>query len=201
MFFALQPAYSYGKTDVYFSPDDAPENKLVDIINKTKNSIRAAVYTLTNKKIGAALKAAHERGVKVELILDRCSLGKNSKFIDSLARAGITIHIFHPEMLNNNYMPLMHNKYGLFDVDGKEKILWTGSFNWTYAANNLNQENVVVTDDKDIYDKFDKQYAKLQARAGDQNYEARKVKGAQERVQKASLLQLLPSYLGIIVRP
>jgi phosphatidylserine/phosphatidylglycerophosphate/cardiolipin synthase-like enzyme len=192
-------------TEVYFSPDDKPERKLVEIINQTKNSIRAAVYHVTNKKICDALKEARARGVKVELILDRCSIGKSSKLVDSLAQAGITVHIFHPMTLGNGYMPLMHNKYGLFDMGENKKLLWTGSFNWTNAANNLNQENIVLTDDKGVYAKFDEHFGKLRKRSGEQNYVAKSVVGgprkAMERDYRASLLQLLPSHLRIIVRP
>ena len=53
--------------------------------------------------------------------------------------------------------PLFHNKFAIFD----KKVVFTGSFNWTVAANTRNQENVVVIDDEEVAKKYEAQFAFL----------------------------------------
>ena len=65
---------------------------------------------------------------------------------------------FNSDKMNS---PLMHNKFAIFDMDGKEKQwVWTGSFNWTDTASKINQENVIVTNDKKVCNRY-KEYFEL----------------------------------------
>lgn len=44
----------------------------------------------------------------------------------------------------------MHNKFFLID----DKILGTGSFNWTYNAVNENFENLIITNSRGLIQKY-----------------------------------------------
>jgi cardiolipin hydrolase len=44
----------------------------------------------------------------------------------------------------------MHHKFALFD----QRVLLTGSYNWTRAAARDNQENIVITGDPVLVDAF-----------------------------------------------
>jgi cardiolipin hydrolase len=51
----------------------------------------------------------------------------------------------------------MHNKYAIID----ESVVITGSFNWTTQAINNNQENLLFYEDKELADKYLKEFNKL----------------------------------------
>jgi phosphatidylserine/phosphatidylglycerophosphate/cardiolipin synthase-like enzyme len=60
---------------------------------------------------------------------------------------------------------LMHHKFALFAKNENGPCTWTGSYNFTKAANNINQENVVIFSDKDIFDTFLEQFKRLKGRS------------------------------------
>ena len=51
----------------------------------------------------------------------------------------------------------MHNKFAVID----NRILLTGSYNWTFSANNRNDENLMVIDDPEIIEIFQNQFVNL----------------------------------------
>jgi mitochondrial cardiolipin hydrolase len=157
-----------GKTTVLFSPDDKPTTTLIKIINETKLRIYAAIYMITDKDVANALiKAKNERFVDVQIITDRTSMESIYGKGTLLEKSGINVLVFSSlrkqhfkttDVKNpySIYAPLMHNKFALFD----DKV-WTGSFNWTKSANRKNRENVIITDDLDVYKKYEQHFEKL----------------------------------------
>lgn len=53
--------------------------------------------------------------------------------------------------------PIMHHKFII--IDGI--LLWTGSFNWTSAANKKNYENVLATDDRDVCKLYSEHFSQI----------------------------------------
>ena len=51
----------------------------------------------------------------------------------------------------------MHNKFAIID----DKILISGSFNWTVAAGLYNQENILVTDKQFYLEEYIKEFDNL----------------------------------------
>ena len=51
----------------------------------------------------------------------------------------------------------MHHKFAIID----NRILLTGSYNWTFSANNRNDENLMVIDDPEIIEIFQNQFINL----------------------------------------
>jgi phosphatidylserine/phosphatidylglycerophosphate/cardiolipin synthase-like enzyme len=51
----------------------------------------------------------------------------------------------------------MHNKFTIID----NRILLTGSYNWTFSANNRNDENLMVIDDPEVIEIFQNQFINL----------------------------------------
>jgi len=56
---------------------------------------------------------------------------------------------------SNKY--IMHNKFAIID----NRLLLTGSYNWTFSANNRNDENLMVIDDPEIIEIFQNQFINL----------------------------------------
>ena len=158
--------FLYSKSQVLFSPEDRPTKKLIDLINAAQHKIHAAVYMITDKTIAEALiKAKKERSVDVQIITDKITMESSYGKGKLLKDSGVDVYVFDTSAFKKeqntkfyNADPIMHNKFALID-----KNVWTGSFNWTQAANRKNRENVLITDEKEIYDKYKKEFGFLKA--------------------------------------
>jgi len=167
-FFVFIPLINLeSKSFVYFSPDHKPTDKLLELINHSKYKIHAAVYMITDHQIAQALVHAKARGVDVQLIVDQSSVDLEYGKGSFLRKNNVDIFVFREQKKShknkkyskNRFGALMHNKFALIDNQ-----VWTGSFNWTKNANIRNQENVVLTDDQEIYKPFEEQFKVIQER-------------------------------------
>jgi phosphatidylserine/phosphatidylglycerophosphate/cardiolipin synthase-like enzyme len=138
------------KTEVYFSLYDNPQKEIIKNINQAEAFINIAMYTFTDKEIALSLTNAQERGVKVRVYLDRSQIGSTYSISRLLVQKGIKVRIS-----TNNY--IMHHKFAIID----NHLLLTGSYNWTFAANNKNEENLMVIDDPEIINIFQNQFVNL----------------------------------------
>jgi phosphatidylserine/phosphatidylglycerophosphate/cardiolipin synthase-like enzyme len=153
----------YAHSEVLFSPDDHPTTRLTQLLDRAKNRIHAAIYMITDKNISGALINAKRRGVDVQLIIDPINMeGSYGKGIE-LKKNNIDLYVFAPSKKNHKkkmfHGPIMHNKFALIDNQ-----LWTGSFNWTKSANKQNQENVIITDDAGVCQKFEDHFQRIKGR-------------------------------------
>ena len=138
------------KTEVYFSLYDNPQKEIIKNINQAEAFINIAMYIFTDREIAIPLVKARERGVKVRLYLDKDQVDYQYSQSRFLVQKGIKTRIS-----TNNY--IMHNKFAIID----NRILLTGSYNWTFSANNRNDENLMVIDDPEIIALYQNQFEKL----------------------------------------
>ena len=138
------------KTEIYFSLYDNPRKEIIKNINQAEAFINIAMYIFTDKEIAIPLAKARERGVKVRLYLDQDQVDYKYSQSRFLVQKGIKTRIS-----TNNY--IMHNKFAIID----NRILLTGSYNWTFSANHRNDENLMVIDDPEIIEIFQNQFEKL----------------------------------------
>jgi phosphatidylserine/phosphatidylglycerophosphate/cardiolipin synthase-like enzyme len=142
---------------VYFSPDERVDLKLIEQIENEKKSIHAAIYCLSHSGIEKALVKAKERGIPVEIIVDPFSL-KQRGICKRLHRAGVPLFVFKPKSVaKNQRAALMHDKFCVF---GEDKV-WTGSFNFTHAASLVNRENALLFTDPAVAKRFEEQFQRM----------------------------------------
>ena len=138
-------------TEVYFSLYGDPELIIIKNIDDAKEFINIAMYTFTDIEIAQAILKAKDRGVNIKIYLDRSQVnakyGKSRYFVNN-GIEGIRIS-------SNNY--IMHNKFAVID----NKIVITGSYNWTASAGERNDENLLVIDDENIIKKYQNQFNNL----------------------------------------
>lgn len=118
------------EVEIAFTPSDECENKIVNLINNSENSIDVAVYSINNTDIVEAIKLAHDRKINFRILTDKLqAAGKHSKVIE-LYKYGVNIRVHSKNKIE-------HNKFAIFDSN----VVSTGSFNWTNAASDKNSEN------------------------------------------------------------
>ena len=138
------------KTEVYFSLSDNPQKEIIRNINQAEAFINIAMYIFTDKEIALPLIKARERGVKVRLYLDKDQVDYQYSQSRFLVQKGIKTRVS-----SNKY--IMHNKFAIID----NRILLTGSYNWTFSANNRNDENLLIIDDPEIIARYQNYFEKL----------------------------------------
>lgn len=111
-------------------------------LSSAQQSIRIAVCWFSHKGIFEIILARLWAGVQVELLLEYDSQNVREGGLDFqqfIRRGG---HLY-----GHSNAGLMHHKFALID----ERLLLSGSFNWTY---NSNAENLLVLDDTTILQDF-----------------------------------------------
>ena len=128
------PVVEQDGISVYFSPAGGCTEAIVREIAAAKESIQVLAYAFTSTPIAKALVEAHQRGVKVTVVLDRKeNAGAQYSGATYLANQGL------PVFLDGKH-PIAHNK--VMVLDGATVI--TGSFNFSKAAEESNAENLLV---------------------------------------------------------
>lgn len=127
-----------GKVEVGFAPWDDVERLVMDQIDGARQAVYVQAYTLTSRSIAKTLIAAHERGLKVEVIADRDKVLKDEySALPRVAGHGV------PLWLDGAYNAA-HSKVMIIDPDGKAPVVVTGSYNFSVAGKTKNAENVLV---------------------------------------------------------
>lgn len=129
--------------EVCFTPGGHCAKMIVTAIAEARRSISVQAYSFTSKPIARALAAAHERGVRVTVILDRSSLREHHAAADLLVRSGVPVFVDAAHVL-------AHNKVMVID---NETVI-TGSFNFTYAAQRDNAENLLILHDPALASRY-----------------------------------------------
>ncbi len=121
---------------VCFVPGEDCEGVIVAEINQARSVILVQAYSFTSMPIAKALVSAKQRGVSVEVILDKSQRSERYSGATFLANAGI-------RTLIDEQPSIAHSK--VIIIDGTSVI--TGSFNFTRSAQQYNAENLIVIRD------------------------------------------------------
>jgi phosphatidylserine/phosphatidylglycerophosphate/cardiolipin synthase-like enzyme len=124
---------------VYFSPNGGAEAAVVAALKAAQSTVFVQAYSFTNAAIAKALVAAHERGISVQVILDRSNRTAHYSAATFITNAGI------PTAIDSNHA-IAHNKVMIIDA----ATVITGSYNFTRAAESANAENLLVIHDPEI---------------------------------------------------
>ncbi len=134
----------------YFSPGEECRNAIIKQLSKAEKEVKVCVFTISDNKISTVLRELHEKGIDVKIISDNDKQYDRGSDIDYLHDKGLDIRI---DLTSAH----MHHKFALIDRD----ILITGSYNWTVSAAERNQENIIVTDQKDLVKDFNDEFIRL----------------------------------------
>lgn len=131
----IDTAPATAQIETGFSPEGSAERLVVKAINASTQRLRVAAYVFTSPTVVRALVEAKQRGVDVQVVVDRSSpkVKSSASALNLLANAGIPVRV-------NEKYAIFHDKYIVVD----EQHLQTGSFNYSRAAAKSNSENVIV---------------------------------------------------------
>jgi phosphatidylserine/phosphatidylglycerophosphate/cardiolipin synthase-like enzyme len=119
--------------DVFFSPKGGCEGALVAELKKARREILVQAYSFTADPLTYGLVDAKKRGVNVEVVLDKSNEVERFTDLNILLENGL-----HP--LIDGEHAIAHNKVMIID----QKVVVTGSFNFTNQAESQNAENMLI---------------------------------------------------------
>ena len=142
--------------EILFSPDDAVLPRLLALLEGAQDSVVFMAFSFTSDELGEALIRLHQRGVHVRGVFDESQLrsGGGGEY-DRLRAAGLDVRI-------DGGADKLHHK--VIVIDGR--IVITGSYNFSAAAESRNDENVLILSDPETAARFLAEFERVQAAAG-----------------------------------
>ena len=142
--------------EIYFSPDDKVEAHIVELVKDAKESIYFMAYTFTSNDIGDAIMQQAQAGVQVKGVMDGSQITDSAGTeYDPFQQAGLDVR------LDGNEIGLMHHKVIIID----QKIVITGSYNFTASAEESNDENVVIIFSSEVAAKYMAEFQRIYGQA------------------------------------
>ena len=141
---------SSAQIKVLFSPQDNCAQEIISAINNARNYVYVAMYYFTSRPIAQAIVDASGRGVDVKVCMD----GSEPQYEYSkgvyLENKNIPIKIITGK-------GIMHNKFCVID----DRVVVTGSFNWTARADLENDENLLIIHSDEIARRYKEEFERL----------------------------------------
>jgi len=138
---SLQPSGEV--VGVCFSPKGGCASQVAYWIGRANSSVHVLIYSFTLSNIGDALLQAKNKGVDVKVVFEKSQVSQYSQYF-RLTSAGLNVR-------NDTNPDLMHDKVAI--IDGY--IVITGSFNWSNAAEDDNNENMVIIKSSDLGNRYE----------------------------------------------
>ena len=142
---------------VYYNHDVAANKQIIQTVREAHQYVYFAIYTFTRDDIADALVAAKERGLEVKGLTDKkqvAEIGAQKNIVKKLNAAGIPV-------ATQDHSAIMHVKTVVTDNG-----YVSGSYNWTAAATDSNDEVIEVGHDEAIRKQYERVLRELFARYG-----------------------------------
>jgi len=125
-----------------FSPAGKCSALIIREIQQAKKELLVAVYAFTSDELAAAVVQAKKRGLAVQVVIDREFDAGNERSKGRFLEAQ-KVPVRRIAAIKSNPpvkdAGLMHQKFAILD----RSAVLTGSYNWTHAADRLNDENLL----------------------------------------------------------
>ncbi len=154
------------------STKNTVSSKVVAEFDQAVTSIKVGHAHFRTPAIYEAVSRAHDRGVKVQIVLDQQEFRPGSEFAndklffeEALAKRNVDVRYkVYSVKWSHTTAKQLHSKFSIVD----DKTLLTGSYNWSENAENNTFENMVIVRDPAIVKKYIDQFEViLNYRAGE----------------------------------
>ncbi|MEO1714552.1 MAG: phospholipase D-like domain-containing protein, partial [Bacteroidota bacterium] len=133
--------------ELYFAPTDPTSDAILENLASADEEVILGLLLLTQNRIGDLLVDLHDAGIRIRGLIENID-DPGSEFF-YLQNEGVNLQA-------HNVQTQFHHKYAIVDPDelDSDPLVITGSYNWTNAAENRNDENTLVIHDADIANQF-----------------------------------------------
>jgi phosphatidylserine/phosphatidylglycerophosphate/cardiolipin synthase-like enzyme len=143
------------RMDVYFSPDDGVAIPVLEILNNAEESIYFMAFSFTTDEFGEAIRLKAENGLTVAGVMEDQQVRSNiGTEYDPFKQAGLDVFI-------DGIEGQMHHKTMIID----ERIVITGSYNFSRSAEIRNDENLIVIYSEEIADFYLQEFQRVYQQA------------------------------------
>ncbi len=127
------------RVEVFFSPSDGVNQQIVNHIATAGSDLEVGTMLITRKVISDAIIARKNAGVTSKVIISNRATSDATVVTDLGTALGNYFREYHEQ-------GLLHSKYMIIDQSNtaSDPMVWTGSHNWSDAANVSNDENSIV---------------------------------------------------------
>jgi phosphatidylserine/phosphatidylglycerophosphate/cardiolipin synthase-like enzyme len=133
--------------ELFFTPSDKIVSALSSRIGTAEADLAFGLFILTRDELAAAVKDAWFGGKDVRVIIEDADIsGSDYNFLKS---QGVPVQ-------EHEEFGLFHHKYAIIDAAAPDSapMVITGSYNWTAAATEVNDENLLIIHDAAIANQF-----------------------------------------------
>ena len=140
--------------ECYFSPSDGVNDKIVEVINTADNDLSISTMLMTRIFMAEAIAERKSAGVDVNVITN--AEGNNNSTVNAILSESLTTHYTFDDVSEG----ILHHKYMIVDQypPVSDPMLFTGSHNWSAAADNDNDENTLIIHDATIANVYYQQF-------------------------------------------
>jgi phosphatidylserine/phosphatidylglycerophosphate/cardiolipin synthase-like enzyme len=141
--------------EVYFSPDDHVAQRIVQLLRGAEHSIYFMAFSFTANDYGDIMRQKAKAGLTVSGVMEESQVKSNDGTeYKPLKEAGLPVYL-------DGNAGQMHHKVIIID----EKIVITGSYNFSASAERTNDENVVIFFDPRIAALYTAEFHRVEAEA------------------------------------
>lgn len=139
------------RVETFFAPDDTPSARLEELLLDARESIYFLAYSFTSDPLGEAIRLRAAQGVTVAGVMEAEQVGSNiGTEYDLFALNGLNVRL-------DGNKGQMHHKVIVID----EKIVATGSYNFSKSAETSNDENLLIIHNSEIAHLFIEEFQRL----------------------------------------
>lgn len=138
------------RIEVYFSPDEDAERRLVELIADSEERIDFLAYVLTSDPISEELLASAGRGIEVRGVVEASQADQTGSDYVRMLESGL-------EVRRDSNPKSMHHKVILID----DSIVVTGSYNFSRSAKERNDENLIIVHSPELASEFRGEFERI----------------------------------------
>jgi hypothetical protein len=143
------------RMEVFFSPSDGVNSQIISHINTANSDLEVGTMLITRTVISNAIIARYNAGVTSKVVISNRATSDAGVVADLTAALGSYFREYHEQ-------GMLHSKAMIVDQSNtsSDPFVWTGSHNWSDAANVNNDENSIVIHDALISNLFYQEFKK-----------------------------------------
>lgn len=161
----------FSPTSLRYAWEESVNGLVGSFLAKAQKSINAALFVFSDQDLANVMQKRHNDGVAIGALIEpKFAYREYSELLDMLGVRMLSPRCdYEPgnrpwknpaENVGLANLPagdVLHHKFGVVD----NKIVIMGSQNWSEAANQVNDETLVVIENKEISDQYTQEYKRL----------------------------------------